>query len=155
MPKKPKCPLTKQQIEEMISVAKKTREFAFSHRSMHKIWASVLTADGKIYGWCNIESVISGLGTCAERCAVDHMVAHWIYDIVAVCTIDSCFTPTCGACLQYIMLFSQVSGQEIWLINGNMDWDYEIKALSELLPEWYRTQNNLKAIQSYSKVNWK
>lgn len=153
--KKLNCPLTKQQIEEMISVAKKTREFAFSHRSMHKIWASVLTSDGKIYGWCNVESVISGLGTCAERCAVDHMVAHGIYDIVAVCTIDSGFTPTCGACLQYIMLFSQVSGKEIWMINGNMDWDYEVKSLSELLPEWYRTQNNLKAIQSYSKVNWK
>jgi hypothetical protein len=37
MQKKLKCPLTKKQIEEMISVAKKTREFAFSHRSMHKI----------------------------------------------------------------------------------------------------------------------
>ncbi len=155
MVKKVTCPLTKKQIEDMISVAKKTREFAFSHRSMHKIWASVLTTDGKIYGWCNIESVISGLWTCAERCAVDNAVSSWSYDILAVCTIDSGFTPTCGACLQYIMLFSQVSGQEIWLINGDTNWNYEIKTLSQLLPEWYRTQSNLQAIRSYSKVKRK
>jgi cytidine deaminase len=50
MPKKLKTSLTKQQIEQMIAMAKKTRNYAFSHRSMHKIGASVLTADGKIYG---------------------------------------------------------------------------------------------------------
>ena len=149
------CPLTKQQIQEMIDVAVKTRNFAFSHRSMHKIGASVLTTDGKLFGWCNIESVISGLGTCAERCAVDHAIAHGNYDILAVCTIDSWFTPTCGACLQYIMLFSQVSGKEIRLINWDIKWNYEIKSLSELLPEWYRTQSNLQAIKSYSKVKIK
>jgi len=50
MIKKNKYNLTKKQIQEMIVMAKKTREYAFSHRSMHKIGASVLTADGKIYG---------------------------------------------------------------------------------------------------------
>ncbi len=143
--------LTTYQIKEMIAVAKKTRNFAFSHRSMHKIGASVLTSDGNIYGWCNIESVISWLWTCAERCAVDNAVAHGHYDIVAVCTIDWWFTPTCGACLQYIMLFSQVSGKDIVLINSNTKGNYEIALLSELLPQWYRTQSNLETITSYSK----
>ena len=82
-----------------------------------------------------MESVISGLGTCAERCAVDNAVAHGEYDIVAVCTIDKGFTPTCGACLQYILLFSQVSGKEVWLINGDVRGNYEIKTLTELLPD--------------------
>lgn len=153
MLKNTKCPLTKKQIKEMIATATKTREFAFSHRSMHKIWASVLTSDGQIFGWCNIESVISGLGTCAERCAVDNAVCHWNYNFIAVCTIDSWFTPTCGACLQYIMLFSQVSDQEVWFINGDINWNYEIKCLSQLLPEWYKTQSNLQAIKSYSNNN--
>ncbi len=153
MQKNSKCPLTDQQISEMIEIAKNTREFAFSHRSNHKVWASVLTRDWKIFGWCNIESVISGLWTCAERCAVDHMVAHGIYDIVAVCTIDSTYTPTCGACLQYVLLFSQVSNQEIWFINWDLDWKYIIKPLSELLPEWYKTKSNLDSIQSYTQNN--
>ncbi len=143
--------LTDDQIQNLVDVATQTRENAFSHRSMHKIWASVLTASWQVFGGCNIESVISGLGTCAERCAVDHAIAHGCYDIVAVCTIDSSYTPTCWACLQYALLFSQVSGQEIILINGDTKGNYEIKTLTECLPEGYRTHSNLKAIKSYSK----
>jgi cytidine deaminase len=135
----------------MIDVAIETRKNAFSHRSMHKIWASVLTLDGQIFWWCNIESVISWLGTCAERCAIDHAVAHGHYDIIAICTIDSDFTPTCWACLQYAMLFSQLTNQQIILINWDVDWNYEIKTLVECLPEWYKTQSNLERIKWYSK----
>lgn len=144
------CPLTEKEIKKMIQVAKKTRKNAFSHRSMHKIGASVLTMDGKIYGWCNIESAISWLGTCAERCAVDNAVSDGHYDLKAICTIDAWFTPTCGACLQYVLLFSQVSGQEIWMVNADIKWNYEIKTLSQLLPEWYKTQK-IEKIKPYSK----
>lgn len=143
--------LTDKQIQDLIEVATETRKNAFSHRSMHKIWASVLTASWKIFWGCNVESVISGLGTCAEQCAINHAVAHGHYDILAICTIDSSYTPTCWACLQYVLLFSQVSGKEIMLINGDTQWHYEIKPLTKCLPEWYRTQNNIKIIKSYSK----
>lgn len=145
------CNLNEKIIQSMIDVAKHTRKFSFSHRSKHKIWASVLTADGEIYGGCNIESVISWLWTCAERCAIDNAVAHGNYDIVAVCTIDSSFTPTCGACLQYIMLFAQVSNKDVFVINGDIKWNYKIFPLSELLPVWYKTKSNLENIRSYSK----
>ena len=43
-------PLTEHQIKTMIKVAKKTRGYAFAHRSQHKVGASVLTASGAIYG---------------------------------------------------------------------------------------------------------
>lgn len=133
----------------MIQIAKETRENAFAHRSKHKIGASVLTKSGEIYGGCNIESVISGLGTCAERCAIDHAIAHGHYNIRAVCTIDVGFTPSCGACLQYTLLFSQVTDDEIYMINGDVEGNYEIDLLSNLIPEGYRTKNNLEAIRSY------
>lgn len=145
------CPLSEKDINKMIQVAKKTRKNAFSHRSMHKIWASVLTIDWNIFGGCNIESAISGLWTCAERCAVDNAVSNWKYDFIAVCAADTHFTPVCWACLQYILLFSQVSDQEIRIINADIKWNYEIKALTELLPEWYRTKK-LENIKSYSKI---
>jgi cytidine deaminase len=145
------CTLNKTIIQRMIEIAKQTRQFSFSHRSKHKIWASVLTADGEIYGGCNIESVISGLWTCAERCAIDNAVAHGGYDIVAVCTVDSSVTPTCGACLQYIMLFAQVSNQDVFIINSDIKWDYKVFFLSDLLPIWYKTKSNLENIRSYSK----
>lgn len=145
-------PLVEKEIKELIKVAKKTRKNAFSHRSMHKIWASVLTMDWKIFWWCNVESAISGLGTCAERCAVDNAVSHGHYELRAVCTVDTQLVPICWACLQYILLFSQVSDQDIWLISADLKWNYEIKTLSQLLPEWYKTKNT-KNLKTYGKKN--
>ncbi|HPC34100.1 MAG TPA: cytidine deaminase [Candidatus Absconditabacterales bacterium] len=147
-------PLVEKEIKELIKVAKKTRKNAFSHRSMHKIGASVLTMDGKIFGGCNVESAISGLGTCAERCAVDNAVSHGHYELRAVCTVDAQLVPICGACLQYILLFSQVSDQDIWLISADLKGNYEIKTLSQLLPEGYKTKNT-KNLKTYGKKNKK
>lgn len=146
-----KAKLTKTELKEMIAVAKRTREFAFTHRSLHNIGASVLTATGEVFGGCNIESVISGLGTCAERCAIDNTICNGHYDIRAVLTLDKGFTPTCGACLQYILLFSQLSEKEILIVNADLDGNYQIDALSNLLPEGYKTANNLEVIRSFKK----
>lgn len=143
--------LTEKQIKQMIEAALKTRKNAFTHRSGHNIGASVLTLNGDIYGGCNIESVISGLGTCAERAAIDHAITHGHYDIQAVCTVDKGLTPTCGACLQYIMLFSQLADKEIVLINSDINGDYEITTLKDVLPQGYKTKNNLEVIRAYSK----
>lgn len=143
--------LTQKEIKAMIKVALKTRKFAFAHRSNHQIGASVLTVEGKIFGGCNIESVISGLGTCAERNAMDHAIAHGYYNFRAVCTADSGVTPSCGACLQYTMLFSQLSHDEIFMVNVGTKGDYEVVPLSVLLPHGYKTANNLRRIQSYAK----
>lgn len=154
MTKKPKAEnawLSDEEVQELIDVATVTRENAFCHRSKHKIGASVLTHDGKIYGGCNVESVISGLGTCAERCALNNAVAHGHYNFRAVCCVDSNLTPCCGACLQYIMLFSQVSQEEIYLVNADIKGNYEIDKLSQALPEGYRTKNNLEDLHSYGK----
>lgn len=145
-----KCPITEKEIKKMIKLAIEKRKNAFSHRSMHKIWASVLTTDWNLYGWCNVESAISGLWTCAERCAVDNAVSNWEYNFIAICAVDSDLTQVCWACLQYILLFSQVSNQEVWIINADTKWNFELKTLTELLPEWYRTKK-LEKLKSYSK----
>lgn len=151
--------ITEKTINKMIKIAKDTRKNAFCCRSMHKIWASILTENWNIYWWCNIESMISGLWTCAERCAIDNMITHWECEIVAVCTIDSKFTPTCWACLQYIMLFSQIFDKDILLINWDIRGHYKIKKLSELLPEWYKTPDKniqaMKKLISWYKKNFK
>lgn len=41
-----------------------------------KVGAAVLAEDGKVYEGCNVESWVSGLGTCAERCAINHALLH-------------------------------------------------------------------------------
>lgn len=141
--------LTDKEVKQLIEVATATRLNAFCHRSKHKIGASVLTSDGKIFGGCNVEAVISGLGTCAERCAIDNAVANGYYSFRAVCCVDSKLTPCCGACLQYITLFSQVSGDEIYLVNASIDGRYEVDKLTQALPLGYRTEGNLEEIQSF------
>jgi homotetrameric cytidine deaminase len=142
-------PLTETEITKLIDAARKAREHAFVHRSNHAIGASVLTESGDVYGGCNIESFISGLGTCAERCAINNAIANGHHSFRAVCDIDKGMTPCCGACLQYAMMFSQVVEHDLYIVNANLEGEYEIHLLSELLPAGYRTKNNLDELHSY------
>ena len=54
-------------------------EAAKAIKNAHVLWgfpvgAAVLTEDEEIYGGCHVESGVSGLGVCAERCAIHHAV---------------------------------------------------------------------------------
>lgn len=75
-----------------------------------KVGAAVLAEDGQVYGGCNVESWVSGLGTCAERCAINHAVLHGnrkIRELAVVMNASSgCEPRPCGACLQYLSDFS-------------------------------------------------
>jgi cytidine deaminase len=141
--------LQEAEVRRLIVEASRARQHAFCHRSKHRIGASVLTQEGEVFGGCNVESVISGLGTCAERCAIDHAVVHGHYHFRAICCVDDRLTPCCGACLQYLVLFSQVSGSEIYLVNADTKGHYEIEKLSDALPDGYRTKNNLELLHAY------
>lgn len=113
----------------------------------HVLWgfavgAAVLAEDGKLYEGCNVESWISGIGTCAERCAIDHAVLHGnrkIRQVAIVMNADKQNPPRpCGACLQYIHDFA--SSPKIKIIMAQADKDrivpdsVETKTLAELLP---------------------
>ncbi len=75
-----------------------------------RVGAAVLAEDNQIYEGCNIESRISGLGVCAERCAIDHAVLHGNRRILKVALViedDNVLSATpCGVCRQYIHDFS-------------------------------------------------
>jgi len=84
----------------------------------HVLWgckagATVLAEDGGICGGCNVESWGSGLGICAERCAINHAVLHGNRRIkqIAIVTYadDQCEPIPCGACIQYISDFAEDS----------------------------------------------
>jgi cytidine deaminase len=111
-----------------------------------KVGAAVLAEDEEIYGGCNIESWISGLGICAERCAINHAVLHGnrrIREIAIIMDADSSSEPRpCGACLQYIYDFSQDSKIKIVTAkakNGRILFEtVEVKMAEELLPFPFR-----------------
>ena len=143
--------LTKKEIGRMMKAAAVARKNAFVVHSSHQVGASVLTDDGEIFAGCNVQSIISGLGTCAERSAIDHAVAHGRYRFRAVCVIDDGLLPPCGACLQYMLLFSQVAGREPVIVCADTKKHYRIYALSALLPLGYRTKRYLRKMRAYGK----
>lgn len=111
-----------------------------------KVGAAVLAEDGKIYGGCNVESWVSGLGTCAERCAIDHAVLHGnrkIRELALVMELKDNNNPVpCGACLQYIYGFAENSKIKILMAkekDGKILFEtVKVKTLEELLPYPFR-----------------
>jgi len=113
----------------------------------HVLWgckfgAAVLAEDGEIYGGCNVESWVSGLGICAERCAINHAVLHGnrkIKEIAIVTYADGqCEPIPCGACLQYISDFTENPKIKIVMAKaekGRILFEtVKVKTLEELLP---------------------
>ncbi len=110
------------------------------------VGAAVLAEDNRIYEGCNIESEIAGLGTCAERCAIDHAAIHGNRKVKAVAVVAA--DPSiehlapCGACRQYIKEFADGDLEIVTaLVNdGSIQRHSKIvRKISELLPFPYRT----------------
>jgi cytidine deaminase len=111
-----------------------------------KVGAAVLADDGHIYEGCNVESWVSGLGTCAERCAINHAVLHGyqrIKEVAIVMDADSQNEPVpCGACLQYINDFAE--NRKIKIVMSKAEkgrilfGTVKVKTLEELLPFPFR-----------------
>jgi cytidine deaminase len=115
----------------------------------YTVGAAVLGEDGEIYEGCNVESVVSGLGTCAERSAIDHAVLHGnrrIKEVAMVMDVDKQGeSRVCGACLQYIHDFARNATIKIVTaktLRGKVLFDtVEIKRLKELFPFPYKSEN--------------
>ena len=97
-------------VERLVDQAREGMKNAYCPRSEFPVGAAVLTTKGNFYQGGNVESVIAGLGTCAERCAIDHAIAHGEYTFEAICVVSTLEEPIkpCGACRQYISEFAQV-----------------------------------------------
>jgi len=106
------------------------------------VGAAVIAEDRKIYEGCNIESWISGLGICAERCAINHAFLHGnrkIEKIAIVTDSNNKNEPRpCGACLQYIHDFARNSQIKIIMAKSEKNKilfeTVKVKTLGELLP---------------------
>jgi cytidine deaminase len=111
-----------------------------------RVGAAVLAEDGRIYEGCNVESWISGLGICAERCAINHAVLHGNKRIKEVAVVmednDHSAPRPCGSCLQYIHDFASNAKVKVIMAraeNGRILMDSAVvKTVGELLPFAYR-----------------
>lgn len=100
---------------------------------------SAVLIERKVYGGCNVESAISGLGICAERNAVNHAVLHEGPDLKIVALSVTWnrreIIRPCGACLQYLNEFSD---NDVKLImTEKNDSTVIVSYLREMLPYRY------------------
>jgi len=110
-----------------------------------KVGAAVLAEDGQVYEGCNVESWVSGLGTCAERCAINHAVLHGnrrIKELALVMTANPGELRPCGACLQYISDFSTSPQIKVFMAQAEkgkiLTETLNFRKLEELFPFPYR-----------------
>jgi cytidine deaminase len=141
--------VTEQDLIRLCSEARLFKGRAFSFRSHHAIGAAVLTVSDDIFGGCNIESIISGLGSCAEQNAINHAVIHGQSCFRALATFDTQQNFPCGVCLQYLLQFAQIDDIDTEIVAFDETGSYSKSTLSALLPCGYRTKHNLAALKEY------
>ncbi len=122
----------------LVELAEDAVARAYAPRTGVQVGAAVLTPGGA-YGGCNVESVISGLGICAERSAVNHAVLHEgptlaIRALAVAWTRRERIRP-CGACLQYLSEFAAPEARI--LMAAPPGAPIEVSCLGELLPYRY------------------
>lgn len=125
------------QLKAMIQKAQEGMTNAYCPRTHFRVGAAILTRAGNLYQGCNVESVISGLGTCAERSAIDHAVAHGEYKFCAIAVTSKLDIPIrpCGACLQYIAEFAQLGGTDIEIYMLGVSGKVEQSTINTMLPQ--------------------
>lgn len=116
----------------LLSVAHKAKENAYSHYSGFKVGAALLAKDGNIITGCNVENASYGLTMCAERTAIFKAVSEGYkpgdFEAIAIAASAPDFSP-CGACRQVINEF----GEDIIVI-FEFGGETVMKPLKDLLP---------------------
>ncbi len=123
--------------KELIMLADKAKENAYSPFSKFKVGASLLASDGKVYTGCNIENSTYGATNCAERTAIFTAVneGQRKFDKIAIMSSSDDFTYPCGICRQVIFEFFDEDGE---ILVGNKKGDIKVFKVKELLPEGFK-----------------
>jgi cytidine deaminase len=97
--------------EPLLEAAWRAREHAHAPYSRFQVGAALLTADGAVFGGCNVENAAYPVCLCAERGALSAAVASGLRPgglaAVVVVTDVAELTPPCGACRQALSEFAQ------------------------------------------------
>lgn len=93
--------------QELLEMARKAREYAYTPYSNYKVGAALRTRDGKVFTGCNIENASFGLTNCAERTAVFKAISvgEDQFDAIAIAA-DATAPWPCGACRQVLSEFA-------------------------------------------------
>ncbi len=150
---KNKIKITKEQKKELIDAAVNASKNSYHPITQKAVGAAVMNTEGKIFQGCNIQTTISGLGACAEQCAIYHAVACGSYDFsaVAVSFPSEKFIKPCGMCLQLIAEFAQVADKDTLIIMINSKLKTKETSINKELKDAYGPRVAGKDIKDYEK----
>ncbi|MBQ1410795.1 MAG: cytidine deaminase [Oscillospiraceae bacterium] len=124
--------------EELVKLALKARERAYTPYSGFAVGAALLCSDGSVYQGCNIENAAFGPTVCAERVAVFKAVSEGKRDFAGLAVAGgrageevSGLFPPCGVCRQVLREFCALDFP-LYLVKENNT--FETHVLGELLP---------------------
>lgn len=130
--------LTERDKTELIDVALKARDKAYTPYSHYRVGAALLTGGGKIYPGNNIENASYGATNCAERTAFFKAVSEGnrVFKAIAIAGGLEGENPTdyaypCGICRQVMQEFCD---KDFQVIVAKSTTDYQSYTLAELLP---------------------
>ncbi len=130
---------SKQSLLPLIQTALEMRRRAYAPYSAFAVGAAIETADGKIFGGCNIENAAYGPTMCAERTAIFKAVSegHRVFRRIVIAggpagQEPQSLCPPCGSCRQVLAEFCDPDTFEIILTKA--DGETETHTLKELLP---------------------
>lgn len=119
---------------ELIDLAIKAREKAYTPYSNFKVGAALKTKDGKVYLGCNIENAAYSMTNCAERTAFFKAVSEGEREFESIAVVGGLdklvLCPPCGACREVMNEFCD-KDFKIILFDGEKEVIY---TLEELLP---------------------
>jgi len=136
-------------LEDLAREALAARELAWAPFSGFKVGAAVLTADGRVYRGCNVESAAYPLTNCAERVAIQKAVSEGHPRVAAIAVAADAsylrrgegpslerFVTPCGACRQVIYEF----GPDAVVVLADLEGGRHLTSARELLPGGFRLE---------------
>ena len=124
---------------ELVKLALKAREMAYTPYSHWTVGAALLTEAGKVYMGCNIENASYTPTNCAERTAFFKAVSEGEREFTAIAIVGGPqgqapkgICPPCGVCRQVMMEFCDYEKFEVIL--GVSENEYESYKLNEVMP---------------------
>ncbi|MFD0958643.1 cytidine deaminase [Paenibacillus chungangensis] len=123
------------EYKALLEDAAEARARAYTPYSRFQVGAALLDCDNNVHQGCNVENAAYGPTNCAERTALfraiaDGRQAGQFKAIAVVGDTDEPITP-CGICRQVLV---ELCPPDMPVIMSNLQGDWEVKTVAELLP---------------------
>ncbi len=119
-------------IDKLVAAAQKARQRAYAPYSDFTVGAAALSADGRVFGGCNIENASYGATICAERVALGAAYAAGCREIVALALTGPGERPIspCGICRQ---VMAELAPDAVVIMQGEGE-ERHTSSVTDLLP---------------------